>query len=163
MSHPRHQRVRSLGMIGLLVVLTGCAVQGEEPDPPDAAVADAPVEDAAGGAPEECATAFPQAFTAPDLAEVEALPTNWPDPPDDSILCLTASGLGDAATESISYATEADQGVILAHYEQALADYRLERLPSPTGGEMLAGEGQTVGFQVQPGDGSFVIVIRPAG
>ena len=159
----------SAGLLVLLVGLVGCTAAGGPAAQPDATVAptdtatDTTGGDASDAAPEECATAFPQAFTAPDLAEVEALPAGWPDPPEGSTLCLTSSGLGEAAIESISYATEAAEAAVLAHYEQELAAYAVERTPSPTGGEMLTGDGAGIGFQVQPGEGSIVIVLQPAG
>lgn len=163
----------SAGLLLLLVGLGGCTAEGGPAAQPDATVAptdtttetstDTTTEDSPDAAPEECATAFPQAFTAPDLAEVDALPADWPDPPEGSTLCLTSSGLGEAAIESMSYATEAAEAAVLTYYEQALAAYTVERTPSPTGGEMLAGDGGGIGFQVQPGEGSIVIVVQPAG
>lgn len=157
----RNGGIPLLGAV-LLIALAGCAAT-DGPGEPAGAVAASPAGEALAGAPEECATAFPQAFTAPDLAEVAALPADWPEPPDGATLCLTASGFGGAATESISYVVEGDEATILEHYEQALAAYAVERTPSPTGGEMLAGEGRGIGFQVQPGEGGFVIVIQPTG
>lgn len=161
MSH----RARGAAALALIAALAGCTAEGGPSDSADAdaAVTDTATQSSESGAPEECAAPFPQAFTVPDIAEVQALPAEWPDPPPGSTLCLTSSGLGGAAIESLSYASETPEAAILAHYEQVLAAYAVERTPSPTGGEMLTGDGAGIGFQVQPGVGSFVIVIQPSG
>lgn len=153
-----------LALAAVLLALAGCSATDTAPASPDpVAESDETSENAQSDVPEECATAFPQAFAAPDLSDVEALPADWPDPPPGSTLCLTSSGLGDAATESLSYVTDAEAAAVLTHYEQALAGYATERTPSPTGGEMLTGDGSGIGFQVQPGAGTVVVVIQPVG
>lgn len=144
-------------------LLTGCASAITPTDAPSAE--QPPVEDGAedapvSEAPEECAVPFPQAFTEPDLADVASVPAGWPEPPAGSTLCLTASGVGAGAIETVSYAATADAEAILAHYEGALAGYTIERTDGPTGDQMLSGSGEDVGFQIQPGDGSFVIVFQ---
>lgn len=138
--------------------LAGCsgAPDAEGTEPVEQAVPDTET-----GAPEECGTAFPHAMGIPDPAEVESLPADWPEPPAGSTLCLTASALGDGG-ESLSYATEASADAVLAHYEDALAGYAVWRETAPTGGEMLAGDGETVSFQVRAGDGTIVIALLSA-
>lgn len=161
-------RALSLGAVALLTVLVGCSAASEPADTaagsePPAAADDPSGDEQAAEVPDECVDAFPQAIGPADLEDVAALPADWPDPPAGSTLCLTASGLGSPATETMSYATPADEAGVLAHYEGALTGFSVERTPSPTGGEMLTGDGAGIGFQIQPGAGTVVIVLQPTG
>lgn len=139
----------------VVLFLAGCsgAPQTEGTDAADEAVADPEA-----GAPEECAADFPYAMGIPDPADVESLPSDWPEPPAGSTLCLTASALGDGG-ESLSYVTDASAEVVLSHYEGALDGYAVSREVSPTGGELLNGEGDAVSFQIRAGDGTIVIAL----
>ncbi|WP_194409612.1 hypothetical protein [Microbacterium cremeum] len=147
-------------VVAFTVALAGCtgAPQPEAEKPAEQVTADA-----SSDAPEECADAFPHAIGTPSLAEVEALPADWPEPPAGSTLCLTASALGDGGSESISYATPATADAVLAYYEDALGGYSVARETSPTGGEMLVGDGGAVSFQIRPGEGSIVIALVSTG
>jgi len=157
-------------VLGLSLVLSGCSAQpasdGSEQQstaPADGTMpADEPGAQPTEGVSEECLAVFPAAGAgtgAPDASSV--LPAGWPDAPEGSELCLTSTGFGDNPTKAASYVTDLGADELIAHYEQALADAKPERIPSPLGGgDMLEGSAHGVGFQIKPADGGFVISVK---
>lgn len=152
--------------VGLAAVaLVGC---GDDDDTDTGAGVDLPlvgdespdVEDLAGdlppGVPEECA-AFMFVMEPADPDDLD-LPAEWPAPPGDSTLCTVSSTLD--GTMQAEYAIEAEGEAVLAHYETELgAEWNLAR-EAGIGQEILTGYQDTVGFQVQPTDGGFRLVVR---
>lgn len=170
MSRARSRLLLALGVAAALA-LTGCAGgagadQGADPgaiEPADELVEDGALEDALGdredlGVPEECAAAFVGAVGPADLADVEARPADWPEPPSGSTLCVTGGG---GSVETASYASTAGIEEVLAHYESALPAayerFRVSGEENGTGYESLDGQGAEVAFQIRESDGGFVI------
>lgn len=160
-------RVAAAAVAGLLL-LAGCGggeridVEGEL-DTPGLAV-DVPADDVPDEfdeAPEECADAYPQAYLAADIADVEVMPVDWPEPPAGSTLCITSDTVG-GGVEAASYANELVIDEILAHYESALSgSYELTRTggdETGTGYDTLDGVRDDLSFQIREHDGGFVIV-----
>jgi len=150
-----------------LLTLTACTGAPEEPDTTTEAVtAEASGQSGTGESdpsqlvPEECAEAYPLAAAPADIAEITLMPTDWPAPPDDAILCLTSETL-DGSTETASYATDAAIEEVLSYYETSLSSYEIYRADGAetgTGYAALDGVGGDVAFQVRETDGGFILV-----
>lgn len=161
-------RRRALAVAALAVLAFVPAACSDDDDDDTGADADLPlvgdespsVEDLAGdlppGVPEECA-AFLFVMEPPDPDEV-TVPDGWPDPPSGSTLCTVSSTLD--GTMQAEYAVDSDGDAVLAHYEAELgAEWNLAR-EAGVGEEILTGYQDTLGFQVQPTDGGFRLVVR---
>jgi hypothetical protein len=165
----RSRLVLVLG-VAAAFALTGCAggadpgagagaIEPADGEHVDDGAADEALEDReALGVPEECAAAFLGAVVPADLADVEAHPADWPEPPAGSTLCVTGGG---GSVETASYAATAGIDEVLAHYESALpASYERFRVSGEengTGYESLDGQGGDVAFQIRETDGGFII------
>lgn len=116
----------------------------------------APVEAPVGeGVPEECGV-YIGILSPADPAELSALPDGWPDTPGGSTLCSVDEQGG---TVTVRYATSSTSDDVLAHYEKELGSaYELEH-EAGTGDGLLVGYDDAIGFQVQPQDGGFRIVV----
>ncbi|WP_308797330.1 hypothetical protein [Agromyces silvae] len=170
MTRARASRTR-LGLIAALAAafaLAGCTGGAGDVDPAGIEEAESYVEDGALdeaiedrealGVPEECAAAYLGAVVPADIADVEAIPADWPEPPAGSTLCVTGGG---GSVETASYAATAGIDEVIAHYESALpASYERFRVSGEengTGYESLDGQGADVAFQIRESDGGFVI------
>ncbi len=109
----------------------------------------------APGVPEECAAAFIGLLGPADLAEVEKLPSGWPDPPVEATLCVTTETTG--GHEEAGYATTATPEEVVNAYEAVLGDAGADvtRDQGGLGGEILYGTLDGVEFQITPRDGAF--------
>ncbi|MDR5698574.1 hypothetical protein [Agromyces aerolatus] len=171
-SRARATRARSrlalVAGVAVAFALAGCTGGDAGVDPAGIEEADTYAEDGALddaiedrealGVPEECAAAFVGAVVPADLADVEARPADWPEPPAGSTLCVTGGG---GSVETASYAATAGIDEVLAHYESVLpASYERFRVSGEengTGYESLDGQGAEVAFQIRESDGGFVI------
>lgn len=145
-----------VGVVGITAACSGSddgSSDGGSSNGGDTA-AEAPAE--GSGAPEECAKAFPQAFTEPDLAEVTLAPDGFPEPPVDATLCLTSSTV-DNSKETASYATDAAEEEILAGYETALSAYSPSRDADGLGRPIVVAQDGGLVIQVTPQEGGFVL------
>ena len=128
---------------------------------PSGSVADAPAGDApAGDVPEECGELYPFAHEAPDLADVELLPGDFPEPPVDATLCETG-GAGEGQ-EYAAYATSASGEEVLTAYEEALASYGAVRAEDGLGNPIVNATAGDVAVQLSTKDGGFSLVFTRA-
>ena len=153
-----HRLVAATLLVGVVGISAACSgsdgtSDGGSSNGGDTA-AEAPAEGA--GAPKECAQAFPQAFTEPDLAEVTLSPDGFPEPPFDATLCLTSSTV-DNSKETASYATASSEEEILAGYETALSAYSPARESDGLGRPILVAEDGGLVIQLTPQEGGFVL------
>lgn len=150
----------ALAGLSLALVIAGCGDDPEESSAPSGLdePGDSAVEDAADGAdvPEACRIPFPQAFAAADVADLALMPADFPEPPVEATLCITAETVG-GANETASYATEASAEEVLAGYESALADFDAVRDQDGIGRPIVTANGGGVTIQVTPQDGGFVL------
>lgn len=134
----------------------------DEPDRTVEDLTDDLADDA--GVPEECLAVSIASFPGADLADVAALPADWPEPPAGSILCATSDG---GTTETAAYAASVAFDRVVAHYESSLpAAYETVRLSGEengTGYASLDGVGPGVGFQIRENDGGFTLVFAAGG
>lgn len=150
----------SLGALALTVtlVLTGCSGSGdpaESLDPAGAPTAKQSEGDQAPGVPKECAEPFPYAMGPADLADVEMLPAQWPDPPAGSTLCVTSGTVGESQ-ENADYASDLPGDAVLAAYEAALEGvYDVTREEDGLGAPILTGVADGAGFQISTDPGRF--------
>lgn len=121
----RRAVLRPAAAAALVLALSGCADDADPIDRPFSSEAgDDPGVPAAGvtdAVPEACRGPFPQAFGPADIDELGLLPPDFPEPPVQATLCLTAETVG-GSHETASYATSATPEEVLAAYVTALAD-----------------------------------------
>jgi len=112
------------------------------------------------GMPEECTRVSAGWLPGADIADVEALPADWPAPPDGSTLCMTLSG---GSTETAAYASPLPIEDVFAHYEAnlppGLTVARSTGEENGTGYDTLDGEGAGISFQIRRNDGGFTLVV----
>lgn len=143
-----------VGVVGISAACSGSEGSSDGGSSDGGDTAAAPAE--GSGAPKECAKAFPQAFTEPDLAEVTLSPDSFPEPPFDATLCLTSSTV-DNSKETASYATDASEEEILAGYEAALSAYSPTRDSDGLGRPILVAQDGDLVIQLTPQEGGFVL------
>jgi hypothetical protein len=156
--YPLLRRTRSLsgGLVAAVLLLAGC---GQE----EAASADGGGDTIEAGdgvpdVPEECRAAFPLTFGGGDLAAVELLPGEWPDPPAGATLCGTGGTGGDQ--EYVEYAVDLGPEEVLAHYEGALPGAYAPARTETGRGPALTGVADGVTFLVEPRDGGLQLVFQ---
>lgn len=156
-----HNRRRAAAAATALLVAglaVGCGGDDSETgSDPDRSTAEESVPEA-GDVPEECAGPFPQAFGTPDLSELALLPEDFPEPPVEAVLCMTAETVG-GQHETASYATPATAEEILTGYEQALSSWGGARGTDGTGAEIVTADTGGLAVQVTPRDGGFVVAL----
>ena len=141
-----------------LMALTGCG--GDDDKAPGGADQDISSASDDLEVIEECVTAFPGSFGKPDIANLDRVPADWPEPPvDDAVLCGPAATM-DAVQVEADYATSAPPEEVLDAYTQALksAGFEVETEdPSGLGRTMISGRTDEVFYQVIAKDGGFTV------
>ncbi|MGY1696398.1 hypothetical protein ACI780_15965 [Geodermatophilus sp. SYSU D00814] len=150
-TRPTARRALTGALLGAAVLLSACG--GDDTDEPAAAAGDGA---AALGAdvPEECTAAFPLTVAGADIADVESVPDDFPEPPDGSTLCETG-GTAGGGQEYANYATDLGSEEVLAHYESVFGAGRTE---TGLGAPAVGGATGDTFWQVEPVDGGFRIV-----
>ncbi|MGY1811462.1 hypothetical protein [Blastococcus sp. SYSU D00820] len=165
MSTARPGAALSAVALAATLLLTACG-SDEPADPPSSAEGgsgDGTIADPSGAfenpgsAPEECAEAFPLAQGG-DIADVESVPADFPEPPDGAVLCETG-GTVRGGQEYVSYAADLSGEEVLAYYEANGPG--AERIDSGLG-EAVTGTSGDVIWQVDPQDGGFRVVFQAA-
>lgn len=164
MRTPTRQALSGVFLVAALAALTGCG--GEDDDPTGDASLEEVAEEVAdeqmdSGIPEECTKVFPYAWGTPDLDDADLLPTGWPAPPAGATLC-NADG-GTVSVQTIEYAREGTDAALLDHYEESLngiagIDFSRETR-AELGREVIMGTSGEVGFEIEPRDGGYRILL----
>ena len=158
-ARPHHRLLPLAGLVlATALSLSACGEDGSTTSASAAATDEALsdlgeiAEDA--GVPEECHDAFPADVVPVDIADVELMPSDWPEPPVDATLCRTSATMDD--TVSIAgYATTSSPAEVLDAYETALAGTWEVTREDGTFGEVLTGTADDVWFQVETRDGAY--------
>ena len=155
-TRPTARRALTGALLGAALLLSACG--GDDTDEVAAAAGDG---GAALGAdvPEECTAAFPLTVAGADIADVESIPADFPEPPSGSTLCETG-GTADGGQEYANYATDLGAEEVLAHYESGAP--AAERTETGLGEPAVSGTAGDVFWQVEPVDGGFRVVFAAA-
>lgn len=109
--------------------------------------------------PAECVTVAIGWHPGVDIADVEAMPGDWPEPPKGSTLCSTSGG---DSVETAAYASDLPIEDVFAHYESALPDgygsAHVSGADTGTGYPSLDGSGPGIAFEIRQNDGGFTLV-----
>ncbi|SEP00901.1 hypothetical protein [Trujillonella endophytica] len=166
MSRPALRRALPAGLFAAALLLTGCGSDDDDSTGASGGGVGAVDDGGTGtdtGAPEECAEAFPTAFGVADIADVELLPDDFPEPPADSTLCETG-GTGNGGQEYANYASPLGEEELFAYYEENLpAGYAAERTEDGLGEPILAGQSGELYWQIESEDGGFSLVLATDG
>ncbi|MGY1609850.1 MULTISPECIES: hypothetical protein [unclassified Geodermatophilus] len=158
-TRPTAPRALAGALLGTALLLSACS--GDD----DVAAAGEDTAAAAGDAvgadvPEECTAAFPLTVTGDaDIADVESVPADFPEPPAGATLCETG-GTADGGQEYANYASDLGAEEVLAHYESAAPG--AERTETGLGEPAVSGSAGDVFWQVETVDGGFRLVFAAA-
>ncbi|MFS3127339.1 hypothetical protein ACLM5J_02935 [Nocardioides sp. Bht2] len=154
-----------LALVATFTLVAGCS--GSDSDAPrtkdnlEQVQDDVADEQVSSGLPPECTDVFPYAWGTPDLADADLLPSGWPQPPADAVLCN--AGYTSGSIQSVEYALATPSTTVLDHYATALTGVeatefsREER--AELGREVITGTAGDVGFEIEPRDGGYRILL----
>jgi len=168
MSRRTPHRAVPAGLLAAALLLTGCGSDDDSGTTSSGGDVGASGDGGGGGgtdtgAPEECAEPFPTAFGEADIADVELLPADFPEPPSNSTLCETG-GTAGGGQEYANYASPLSEEEVFTYYENNLpAEYNAERTEDGLGEPILAGSDGDLYWQIESEDGGFSLVLGTDG